>query len=321
MSPHDPTAVVTGTGPEPAATSRHPRLLRRIIAVGDLHGDLRAARSLLAHAGLLEGDAWRGGNAILVQLGDVVDRGPHSVETYEFLASLQARARRGRGEVVRLLGNHEVALIEGDYSMTDFAEAPALAERIRADVLAGRAHAAYAHGGWLFTHAGAGFALLQRLRGEMRDEGRFTLRRLADLLDRKLRAAVESGDYSDPIFTAGEARGGEHATGGIFWADYDEELHAPARAPRFHQVFGHTPEGYRGARFRKASDGRRINIDIGISSGYGGNLGWLEIHDREAIAHYLNEDGAVEMESLGTAPRTQAAPRVPSPPPSTESPA
>lgn len=300
----------------PSTTSASPtrapaRHLRVTVAVGDLHGDLAAARSLLTHAGLLEGDSWRGGTTILVQLGDVVDRGPESVATYQFLADLQQRARKGRGEVARLLGNHEVALLEGDFTMTDFPEAPDLAVRLREDVLAGRVRAAYAHGGWLFTHAGAGFALVQRLRGEMRAAGvrRFTLRRLADHINAKFRAAVESGDYSDPIFTVGEARGGVDPTGGIFWADYDEELHAPARAPRFHQVFGHTPEGYRGARFRTATDGRRINIDIGISSGYGGNLGWLEIRDREAIAHYLDEEGNEEVVSLGEAPVTPHAPR------------
>ena len=36
-----------------------------------------------------------------------------------------------------------------------------------------------------------------------------------------LRAAVESGDFSHPIFAVGEARGGAHDTGGIFWADFE----------------------------------------------------------------------------------------------------
>ncbi len=112
---------------------------------------------------------------------------------------------------------------------------------------------------------------------------------------------MESGDFSDPIFKVGEARGGDHATGGIFWSDFDVEMLAPARAPRIHQVLGHTPEGYEGARFRRTSDGRRINIDIGIADQYGGNLGYLEIRGREAFAHYVL-DGGEEVESLGSAP-------------------
>jgi hypothetical protein len=278
------------------------------VAVGDLHADLDACRKLLGAAGLVDGDSWRGGRAILVQLGDVIDRGPESVATYDYLADLQTRARKGHGIVVRLLGNHEVALLEGDFTMADFEEPERLAARIREDVLAGRVAAAYAHGGWLFTHAGVGFGLITRLRAELRGSGiRFTLKRLADLLNAKLRDAAARNDYTDPIFIVGTARGGEAPAGGIFWADYDQELHAPARAPRIHQVFGHTPPGYQGARFRQATDGRRINIDIGISGSMGGNLGYLEILGREAVAHYIpaGEPQDEIVESLGTAPRAR----------------
>ena len=80
-------------------------------------------------------------------------------------------------------------------------------------------------------------------------------------------------------------------------------MKAPARAPRVHQVFGHTPEGYKGATFRRTSDGRRINIDIGIVEDHGGNLGYLEIQGREARAHYLTEGREVI--------ETRAAPRWP----------
>ncbi len=285
------------------------------MVLGDLHGSLDAFRAILTRAGLLEDDSWRGGRAILVQTGDVVDRGPDSIATYEFLAGIQVRARKGKGKVVRLLGNHEVALLEGYFDLADFPEPEKLAERIRQDVLDGRVQAAFAHAGWLFTHAGVHYNLLQQLRAEMQGSGetprRFTPRRLAAHLNGRFRAAVTAADYSDPIFAVGLARGGDDATGGIFWADYDEELMAPARAPRIHQVFGHTPEGYEGARFRQTSDGRRINIDIGIAEDYGGNLGYLEIRGREAIAHYLTEGGD-ETESLGSAPL--ARPPHPRPP-------
>jgi hypothetical protein len=277
----------------------------RTVALGDLHGSLDAFRTILTGAGILEGDAWRGGRVILVQLGDVIDRGPDSVATYEFLADLQVRARKGKGRVVRLLGNHEVSLLEGIYDITDLPDPEALARRISRDVLDKKVQAAFAHRGWLFTHAGLHVNLMQRLRAEMQtsEEGkaRFTPRRLAHNLNQRLRQAAAAGEYTDPIFAVGKARGGDDATGGIFWADFDEELRAPARAPRIHQVFGHTPEGYTGARFRRTSDGRRINIDIGIVEDHGGNLGYLEIRGREAVAHYLVGD-TEETEPLGRAP-------------------
>jgi hypothetical protein len=251
----------------------------------------------------VEGDSWRGGRSILVQLGDVIDRGPDSIETYEFLAELQIRARKGKGRVIRILGNHELSLLEGHFDLTNFPNPETLAERIRTDTLDGRVQAAYAHNGWLFTHAGLHMNLLQSLHAEMKAEKtqRFTLRRLAQHLNQRTRQGVEANSFEHQIFAVGKARGGDSDTGGIFWADFDQELRAPSRAPRFHQVFGHTPEGYEGARFRQTSDGRRINIDIGIAEEYGGNLGYLEILGREALAHYL-ENGGEEIISLGRAP-------------------
>lgn len=290
---------------------------RRTVVLGDLHGSLDAFRTILTRAGLLEGDSWRGGNTILVQLGDVIDRGPDSIETYAFLADLQVRARKGKGKVVRLLGNHEVSLLEGIYDLTNFPDPEKLAVRMREDVAEGRVQAAFSHTGWFFTHAGIHINLLATLRAEVKakssDNGkrRFTARRLASHLNTCLQHAVATGDYSHPMFAVGKARGGMHETGGIFWADFDEELRTPSRAPRLHQVFGHTPEGYQGARFRRTSDGRRINVDIGIAEDYGGNLGYLEIVHREAIAHYLADDGEEVVETLARAPVARRRPRPP----------
>jgi hypothetical protein len=293
-----------------------PRSVLRTVVLGDLHGSLDAFRTLLTRAELLEGTSWRGGRTILVQLGDVIDRGPDSVQTYDFLGEIQVRASKGKGRVVRLLGNHEIALLEGFYDLTNFPEPETLGERIRRDVLEGRVQAAYAHAGWFFTHAGVHHNLLQRLRAEMNagqeKRVRFTPPRLASLLNQKLRRAVETNDYTDSIFSVGHSRGGTNETGGIFWADFDDELEAPRRAPRLHQVFGHTPEGYEGARFRRTSDGRRINIDIGIAEEYGGNLGYLEIREREAIAHYFEEEGEV-VESMGVAPLSRRRASAPKP--------
>ena len=282
----------------------------RTVVLGDLHGSLDAFRTILARGGLVDGESWRGGRTILVQLGDVVDRGPDSIETYDFLFGLQQRAKKGKGRVVRLLGNHEVSLLEGDLSLADFPEPESMASRVREDVLALRVQAAYSHAGWFFTHAGVHHGLLQRLRGEMGK--RFTLPRLAKLLNEKLVNAAATGDYADPIFAVGVVRGGEEERGGIFWADFDLEMASPRRAPAMHQVFGHTPEGYQGARFRASTDGRRINVDIGIADAYGGNLGYLEIAGREALAHYF-EEGIEHVESMGLAPLAKRRKREPVP--------
>ena len=88
----------------------------RIVAIGDLHGDYEAYIEVLQMAGLLSdnGRRWTGGNTILVQLGDVLDRGPEGVRILEHLADLENKARRRGGMVYRLAGNHEAMHVTGD---------------------------------------------------------------------------------------------------------------------------------------------------------------------------------------------------------------
>ena len=79
-----------------AAAAAPPRAPRRLGAVPDLHGDLAHARRSLQLAGVADaatGDAWTGGPDVdLVQTGDVVDRGPHSIPILDVLDRLAAEA-------------------------------------------------------------------------------------------------------------------------------------------------------------------------------------------------------------------------------------
>src|SRR5580700_4901918 len=66
-----------------AVAQQHPlssRLARpasgRIVAIGDLHGDLDHARRALRLAGAIDvQDQWTGGRLVVVQTGDEIDRG------------------------------------------------------------------------------------------------------------------------------------------------------------------------------------------------------------------------------------------------------
>ena len=87
----------------------------RVVAVGDIHGDLEAFRGILLEAGLLGGDGrWIAGDTTLVQTGDFLDRGPAFREMMDYLQDLQKAARRAGGNVIVLLGNHEVMNLLGD---------------------------------------------------------------------------------------------------------------------------------------------------------------------------------------------------------------
>jgi len=92
-----------------------PALEGRIVAIGDVHGDLTDFASILRHTGLINDKSnWIGGGTVLVQVGDVVDRGPKSRECLNLLMALERQARRQKGKVIALLGNHEVMAMMGD---------------------------------------------------------------------------------------------------------------------------------------------------------------------------------------------------------------
>lgn len=97
----------------PAAATAAPA--HRIVAVGDLHGDFAAWRDIARAARLVDGKgSWIGGDAALIQTGDVVDRGPDSLKIVQDLMRLQREALRADGQVIALVGNHEAMNVIGD---------------------------------------------------------------------------------------------------------------------------------------------------------------------------------------------------------------
>jgi len=91
----------------------------RVVAVGDLHGDFSAWRDIARGAGLIDrGGHWAGGNTILVQMGDILDRAPDSLKIVRNLQQLQREAPRKGGRVVVVLGNHEAMNLLGDNRYT-----------------------------------------------------------------------------------------------------------------------------------------------------------------------------------------------------------
>lgn len=88
---------------------------RRVVAIGDLHGDLEAARRALRLAGAMdESDHWIGGDLVVVQLGDILDRGDDAMEILVLLDALREQARASGGDVHLLNGNHELMNIKLD---------------------------------------------------------------------------------------------------------------------------------------------------------------------------------------------------------------
>ena len=88
---------------------------QRIVAIGDLHGDLIATRAALRLAGAIdEHDRWVGGTMVIVQTGDQLDRGDDELEILDLLDALTVQARAAGGAMHVLNGNHELMNVKQD---------------------------------------------------------------------------------------------------------------------------------------------------------------------------------------------------------------
>ena len=87
----------------------------RLVAIGDLHGDYGAFEDVMTRAGLMNEEGnWAGGRTLVVQVGDIADRGPDSRQIIEHLRRLQAQAVISGGQIIALVGNHEAMVMTGD---------------------------------------------------------------------------------------------------------------------------------------------------------------------------------------------------------------
>lgn len=261
---------------------------RRIVALGDLHGDLGAARAALRLAGAIDGsDRWVGGDLVVVQTGDQLDRGDQEQAVLELLERLQDEALAAGGQVHVLNGNHELMNARLDFryvtggGFADFEDAVVVVEADslllahdpgqRARVKAFRPGGPYArllaerpvvlilednvfvHGGLLPLHLDYG---IERLNREVQ----------AWLL----------GHGEAPAFI--------HSRTSPTWArDYSDEADAAdclqlqdvlGRLGAARMIVGHTVQEQ---GIAPQCDGRVWCIDSGLSGHYGGRIEVLEI--------------------------------------------
>jgi len=112
--------------------------VRRIIVIGDLHGDFNITLKSLKVAKVInEKNKWIGRDTVVVQLGDQIDRcrleflpcdNPLATENDEdadikilnFFTNLHNEALKEGGAVYSILGNHELMNVEGDMKYVSF---------------------------------------------------------------------------------------------------------------------------------------------------------------------------------------------------------
>lgn len=103
-----------------ASESRQPKQQCFVVrAVGDIHGDINKAMRCLELADVAAFPngipIWTGGNTIVVQLGDILDRGDAEISTLMLLRQLGKQAEEQGGAVHILNGNHESLNVAGDF--------------------------------------------------------------------------------------------------------------------------------------------------------------------------------------------------------------
>jgi Icc-related predicted phosphoesterase len=96
-------------------------LPKKIIAIGDVHGDFEHLFTILNRLKIIDEDNnWIGGDTIVVQTGDVLDDGGRGYDTnkkehsadeiaiYNLLINLNNQANKLGGAVLMCIGNHEI---------------------------------------------------------------------------------------------------------------------------------------------------------------------------------------------------------------------
>jgi Calcineurin-like phosphoesterase len=254
---------------------------RRLVAIGDLHGDLGGARAALRAAGAIdERDRWIGGDLVVVQTGDVLDRGDDERALLDLIAGLETEAHAAGGAFVALLGNHELMNGGGDFRYVTPAglhafdaaagspPADAAAER-RGRLAALGAGGSYARrlarhaviaivGDTVFSHAGVLGDWVRRV-----DEVNQTARCWLDGQAGEPPAALTSDD--SPVWT--RAAGGPDV-------DCAQVAAALAALGVRRMVVGHTVQD---GGITSACDGALWRIDVGLSRRYGGPIEALEL--------------------------------------------
>lgn len=297
--------------------------LDRVVVIGDVHGEQRGLMEVLFRANLTahpDSCEWRATSerVLLVQMGDIVDRGAGATEAWACLDVLQ-RSAVPHSRVVRLLGNHELywlmGYLQGRNKVADTqSKIRALVVRMREDVLSGRvvaAHMEEVHSvPVLFTHAGVRPLFFAYLRERGVQDAAAIAAYMNEALVASMRACARFPcELSDELYEAGRDRGGRHI-GGPFWTDFSVLAQADqSPSPSVHalQVVGHTmaycydpsQPDYRPSRdehecsqglIRRTPKLSAVCTDAGM---YAGARAFFEItNTSQLLAHEMEFDGS-----------------------------
>ncbi|KAG5473323.1 hypothetical protein CUR178_03243 [Leishmania enriettii] len=269
---------------------------RRLVAVGDLHGDFEQSVSVLRLTRLIDsGNHWIGEDAFLIQLGDILDVGPDDILIVRLLMRVQQEARAKGGDVIELLGNHELRNFRGDYTAVDEASLAASGGQKGRDVLLSNTtdlgrylrtrKAIFHYGPFLFMHGGFSTATAGMITSLSKVE-QFNSELTKALVNGTISPLAHNGldltendvdDVANPILVRSILNVKCNALGKVL----DKKFPGIQSV-----VVGHVPHNPRDFDGWRLCGGRLIDIDFGMSrwkKGDPGHVAALEI--KEATWH------------------------------------
>lgn len=265
----------------------------RVVAIGDLHGDYDATRRALRLAGAIDAsDKWAGGKLVVVQTGDQIDRGDDDRKILDLFDRLKAEAVAAGGDVIALVGNHEVMNATFDFryvtpgAMSSFRERssrPEVAEVIaRLDPAEQGRAAAFAPGGTYATMM-ARRPVVARVGDDIFVHGGVLPKHVRAGLDR-----INDGARSW-LLGQGKPPAALSAEDGPLWtrmysaAPGKEECQMLVEALSLlkakRMIMGHTVQK---PGISPTCDGKGWRIDVGMAKAFGGPIQVLEIAGGEA---------------------------------------
>ncbi|KAG5505022.1 hypothetical protein JKF63_04469 [Porcisia hertigi] len=256
--------------------------IHRIIAVGDVHGDVANFLKILRIANLVEDSLTEASDVLahpprwkyspngpngstmrttLVQVGDLVDRGEEDLQVLNVAIALQEQTARSgsRDKVVLLIGNHELLNLQGNYHYVNkknyggFMSKALRAEGMRATGAFGKYivdnfKTAHIDEGVVFVHAGI--------------EARMNIKDV-ETLNADVREALRQSAFRHSHLRSS----GPLWTRKMILESMSEECAdvraALSRLNATRVVVGHTPQG--SGRVEQYCDGQVLAIDVGMS--------------------------------------------------------
>ena len=269
--------------------------------LSDVHGDYQTLTTLLAGTGVIAGAPatpadvqWNAGHAVLVVVGDVIDKGPDAPDAIRLFIALQSAAIAAGGNVIVTMGNHEAEFLADptnskadssgglDPELTSIGDTPAdtaagdndIGKFIRDMPIAARVD------DWFFVHAG-------------KTDGKSVAQLASDL-----QSGIDSGGFGATVLSASDSLLEYKLSSGNWW---DATGDATSLLTQWttalgvkHVVMGHQPGAVTFADGSKRAQDAIVQkygamlflVDTGMSSGVDNTGG--------AVVHVTNAGGASE---------------------------